>query len=460
MLFRLFLTASLILPMASAASQYSLDICNTGGDDFYLSTAEKPMYNPFKSMNVAGWSRVKPGECWERTANGAYHVDIHISYADLNGKSGTLNTESLAIVSQHPDVEISRAEYCIDLFDRFSREEDANSSGTCPRGWIRARFPITVKGTPSNAKINVVVDASVAHAREDIFYDLVKEQPVAQSSDEPRTNADLVADIRRLAVLSGRLGAPKTTEKGDQTITSLFALIGDMTIQTRYVRDIETKEIVRCDISHRYGEGEIHYYEDKGCDGSALKNVYQNDTWSPKDPISDEAYSGVLGKVKNAWQAFYDLDRDISEPRLLIMPDFENVRETARIMQNMVYVFEEFPEFNPEPGYSMSEDSVDLKSYYSFGVGVDGISFTFSAERNADRRYSDCKLRYAKRPRKKIAWLDRECNGSFEYYSENDDGMYKRPKDEGSAIAMMMRDLMQQTLTFMKVYEDLLTLPR
>lgn len=460
MLFRLLLTACLMLPVASAASQYSLDICNTGGDKFYLSTAEKPMYNPFKSMNVVGWYVVKPGECWERTANGAYHVDIHISYADSNGKSGTLNTESLAIATQHPDVEISTAEYCIDLFDKFSRDEKASSSTPCPRGWVRARFPITVKGTPSNAMINVAVNASVAHAREDIFYDLVKEQPVTQSSDEPRTNASLVADIRRLAVLSGRLGPPKTTKKGDQTITSLFALIGDMTIETRYVRDIETKEIVRCDISHRYGEGEIHYYEDKGCDGSALKNVYQNDTWSPRNPISDEAYARVLSKVKNAWDAVNNLDRGISEPRLLIMPDFDNVRETAKIMQNMVYVFEEFPEFDPEPGFSVSEDSVDLKSYYSFGVGVDGISFAFSAERNADRRYSECKLRQAKRPGKKIAWLDRECNGSFEYYSENDDGMYKRPKDEGSFIAKMMRDRMQQTLIFMKVYEDLLTLPR
>lgn len=459
MLFRLLLATCLILPVASAASQYSLDICNTGGDEFYLSTAEKPMYS-VKSMNVAGWSVVKPGECWKRTANGAYHVDIHISFADPNGKSGTLNTESLAIVSQHPDVEISRAEYCIDLFDKFSRDEEASSSTPCPRGWVRARFPITVKGTPSNARIDVAIDASVAHAREDIFYDLVKEQPVAQSSDEPITNASLVADIRRLAVLSGRLGAPKTTKNGDQTITSLFALIGDMTIDTTYIRDVETKEIVRCDISHRYGEGEIHYYVDEGCEGNALKYIYKNGTWGPRKSVSDEAYARVLSKVKNAWEAVNNLDRDIAEPRLLIMPDFDNVHETAKIMQNMVYVFEEFPEFDPEPGFSVSEDSVDLKSYYSFRMAIEGISFTFSAERNTDKRYSECKLRQAKRHGKRIAWLDRECNGSFEYYSENDDGMYKRPKDEGSFIAKMMRDRMQQTLTFMKVYEDLLTLPR
>lgn len=462
MLIRVITLSYLVFLAAGQAQAFSLAICNTGTEKFYLATAEKALRSS-APPEVAGWSSLNRGECWRRSASAAYRVDIHISYLDMTGKSGTIDISQGSPEVIHPAARASRHTYCIDPLNRFDRSENPDSAKPCPKGWVRAKFPITVEGSPANARVNVAVSQAAQHKPENIFFPVPKapkEAPKIKAAPSAEANALLVNELRELAAASGRLGAPQTTKDGKQKFRHFYVQLGAMSVSTTYFSDFDSGQLVRCHLSHKYVDKGSYIFADPGCNGQATKALVENGEVVSQVKATAEEYNHALSALKPAYLATRDLNKGIANARLTILPDFQNMDATLKIMQSMVDTFEGFPDFKDEAGFWVSEDSVSVENRYVFPVSVNDHTFFFRATKEQNSRYRDCMYFRQNSRKEKRAWLDRECNGSFEAYSERGDDYFTQPKDDGSFVALMMRDLMQQTYTFMQAYETLLTLPR
>lgn len=285
--------------------------------------------------------------------------------------------------------------------------------------------------------------------------------PISVSAYTTETNQEKVEEIRSLVLTSGHAHPERAAENDNYTQRSLEMYIGEMYVEAKYFRKVESGELAVCDLTYQY-EDVYYLYRDVDCNGVALKLLYENGSWSDEAiDVSVAEYARVLNVMYDLFSLVKNLNKDVADARLTILPDYKNMDETLRVMQNMVYVFEDFPEFNHDGGIIVnSKTGLSQGSKYTFGVSLLNYRFYFQAIKRPNTKYEECLFYRTNANGENRSWWDPDCDGAYEYYSEYGNERFLRPKDEGSYVALMMLGLMQQTSDFMKVYAELLDLPR